>query len=1216
MKNLSIKLKLILLFILIKVLPLILILTIVYVGITKLQTYIEESTKYQFNTNKEIILKTADASIEDSIKNLNEKSKVSLERISYELANKVADFLYERDKDILFLSKIDLNEKILKEFFTSKNRDILVHDEYIYDDKSNTWINESSIKKEKRENKVLVLKDNQEEFNYTDPLIFDTKSIPIYKEVSYFDLKGIEKYKVSNINNKLLDISNKKNTYINSETYFEKLEKLQKGEIFVSEVIGEYVGSKLIGSFTKQKAKKADIEFNPKNYAYAGKENPVGKKFEGIVRFVTPVFKDNIKVGYVSLALDHEHIMQFTDTSNPTSKDALQDISDASIGNYAFMWDNLGRNISHPRDYFITGFNSSTGKREMPWLSKDIAEKFYASNLEINEFLKTYPTFENQTLKKKPNLKQIKESGNLGLDCRYLNFAPQCEGWMQLTENGGYGSFVIFWSGVWKLVTAAAIPYYTGDYAESKRGFGFVTIGANVDDFHMAANNTKRKIKEVLKEQTAFMKENIETNSKEVDDFITLIKNELFIVTFIMIILVIVVAISMSNFISGKIKNLVKGTQKFSNNEFDYKIKVNSSDEIGNLEKSFNLMAEKINERTAELNEALKEAKEANDAKSIFLANMSHEIRTPLNAIIGFSKILSNKESLDLKSSKQANLIMSSAESLLLIINDILDISKIKSGNFSVSKEKANLFELNEGIVELFSSKALEKNIKLFFTINEDIPSCVYCDDVRLKQVISNLLSNAIKFTQDYGSVNLNINLLQKQDSLKKVIIRFEVEDTGIGIPENKLENIFEAFIQADNQATKNYQGTGLGLAISSHIVDLFDSKLEVSSQIGEGTKFWFDLELEVCLSDEVIINPLKNSEFYFVNSDDNLINNIQKYLELFGTITNEIKEDTFIVYSYSKEAIADLEVLRQEYKNNKKLILVDLESKQKIDLLENERLLSLPFYPSKVNDTLQELKNENIKRFISSNTKKKNLSGKVLVAEDNLANQELIKAILENMQIDFEIVNNGLEAYEYYKKNQYDLIFMDINMPIMDGIESFNKIREYEISANKEKTPICALTANAIKGDKERFLELGMNEYLSKPINTKELSRVLNKYLVFIKESMENIQIEDKDTIISSKIEVENICEILSVSEKIAFKIIEKFENEIKKDIEELEKFVEQNNQINIIQKAHYIKNSCLNVALNDVCSLLEELEINDLTIDEKKSLLKKIKQRLSNYI
>ena len=468
MKNVTIKVKLILLFILIKIIPLLFITFIAYKGVVKLETYLSESTRFLFNENKEIILNTANASIKDSIKNLDKKSQLSLERLSFEIATNVSNFLYERDKDILFLSNINLNESTLKEFYKNKVRDIITHEKYIYNDKTNSWESSNFPNKKLRENTNATLKDNEKEFSYSDPLNFIKKSIPIYKEVSYFDLKGKEKFKVSQINENLLDLSNKKNTYINSETYFNEIKNLKKGEIYVSNVIGEYVGSKVIGPFTKEKAKKMKIDFEPEKYAYAGKENPVGKEFEGIIRFITPVYKNNKKQGFISLALDHKHIMQFTDTSNPVGTNAIQNISDASNGNYAFMWSYEGKNISHPRDYFIVGYDKETGKEVMPWISSDIAEKFKNSNQDINTFLKNYPTFEEQTLKKKPNIPQLVKDGNIALDCRYLNFAPQCEGWMQVTENGGYGSFIIYWSKVWKLTTAATIPYYTGQYKNSK----------------------------------------------------------------------------------------------------------------------------------------------------------------------------------------------------------------------------------------------------------------------------------------------------------------------------------------------------------------------------------------------------------------------------------------------------------------------------------------------------------------------------------------------------------------------------------------------------------------------------------------------------------------------------------------------------------------------------------------------------------------------------
>ena len=499
MKDLTIKVKLILIFIILKIVPLFAMLYIAYLGIMKLESYVDKSTVTLFTQSKKIISDTANLSIEDSIRNLDKKSQESLEKISYEIAQKVAGFLYERDRDLLFLSKLEINQKTLEKFYETSNANITIHGEYNYDETTNSYISGEKLDKVERENKKANLKDNEKEFNFYDPINYSQKSIPLYKEISYFDLEGNEVYKVSSINKQKNNVSNKINTYVKAEDYFNEIKNLKENEIYVSDVIGEYVGTKVIGTFTKEKAQKAGIEFEPEKYGYAGIENPLGKRFEGIIRFITPVYENGKKVGYISLALDHRHVREFTDSANPTGNDVKQNISDARLGNYAFMWDYEGKNISHPRDYSIVGYDKETGNRVMPWLSADLAQKYYDSKKDINEFLKDYPIFEEQSLSKKPNLKQVKEDGNVGLDCRYLNFAPQCEGWMQLTQNGGYGSFIINWSNVWKLTTAAAIPYYTGKYANSKRGFGFVTIGASVDDFHAAANETKKNESEIKK---------------------------------------------------------------------------------------------------------------------------------------------------------------------------------------------------------------------------------------------------------------------------------------------------------------------------------------------------------------------------------------------------------------------------------------------------------------------------------------------------------------------------------------------------------------------------------------------------------------------------------------------------------------------------------------------------------------------------------------------
>ena len=1241
MKNITIKVKLVLLFILIKIVPLLFISYVAYEGTVNLEGYVQNSTRYLFNKNKEIILATTNASIEDSIKYLDKKSQNSMERISFEIANNVASFLYERDNDLLFLSKININNQILNEFSKSKQRDIIVHGDYKYNDKTSTWEIVNKERKELRLKNTADLEENKREFSFHDPLTLKTKKIPIYKEINYFDLSGNEIYKVSQINNKLTNISNKENTYVNSETYFKKIKDLKQGEIFVSDVIGEYVKSKVIGTFNKEKTEKQKIEFKPEEHAYAGKENPLGKKFEGIIRFVTPIFKNNKKVAYVSLALDHEHIMQFTDTSNPVSLDAKQSISDAGEGNYAFMWDYEGKNISHARDYFIVGYDKETGKRAMPWLSNKLFLKYKDSKKEINDFLKDYPIFEEQSLNKNANFSQVLEDGNVALDCRYLNFAPQCQGWMQLTKNGGYGSFLIYWSNVWKLTTAATIPYYTGKFANSKRGFGFVTIGANVEEFHAAANETKKSVEEILSSQTEQMDLMLEENTLEIEELINTLINELSFITLLMLVLIIAIAIWMSNYISGKIERLLIGTEKFAKNDLDYRIEVESNDEIGNLEKSFNNMAskvknlineqkelnehleEKVNEKTIELidinhgleeqieertkylKETLIKAQKADEAKSSFLANISHEIRTPLNAIIGFSELISNRDDLNIQGKKQATIIQTSAKSLLSIINDILDISKIESGNFELSIYETDIYLISEDVVELFSKRANDKHLKLIFNLDNKIPICVLTDGTRIRQILSNLISNAIKFTNSEGTINVNIIVLKRLD--KDVLIRFEVIDTGIGIANNKVQNIFEPFIQVDHKSNKEFEGTGLGLSICKHIIESLNSKIYIESELGKGSKFWFDVNFDVCKEEvEDTKNYLHHLNFIIFDIENNLYSYIKKYLEIFGTI-NENKDDTktnILVHCFKSRE--DLEEMREKFPNTHTLILFEYANNiNKIKFNSNEISLSLPFYPSKINDALQELLLRYDKKIVEK-MEDIEIEGRVLIAEDNKANQELLSFVLTSMNIDFDIQEDGEKAFQAYINGEFNMILMDINMPILDGIGAFHKIRNYEKENKLKNIPIIALTANAIKGDREKFLDIGMNEYLSKPINTEELKRIFRMFLKSNKKVKR----------LGSKIDISKITKKLGVSENIASLIINKFKIDISKDIDELSEFIKKDDKTKIKEKAHYIKNSCLNLVLDEVCEVLKELESLELDKNEKLEKFKIIKNEINIII
>jgi signal transduction histidine kinase/CheY-like chemotaxis protein len=370
-------------------------------------------------------------------------------------------------------------------------------------------------------------------------------------------------------------------------------------------------------------------------------------------------------------------------------------------------------------------------------------------------------------------------------------------------------------------------------------------------------------------------------------------------------------------------------------------------------------------------------ALEAAKSKSEFLANMSHEIRTPLNGILGFVDILKDV-SKDKESHKYLQIIDSSSNHLLGVINDILDYSKIESGKLELDHIDFDVKKEFSITIDLFKAKASEKHIYLDVKFDENLPKVLNGDPLRLKQIISNFLSNAIKFTKNDEDIIVYI-------SYENDMLRVSVKDKGIGISDDKLNLIFEAFSQEDSTTTRKFGGTGLGLSISKELVHLMNGDISVQSKLGEGSEFSFKI-------------PAK--------------------------IGKDIKE---------------------------------------IEVIDNEVTF-----------------------------KGKNL----LLVEDNESNIMFMKVILKKLEFDFDIAYDGLEAIEAFKNKKYDFILMDENMPNMGGIKAMQKIREIENQTNQKPTIIIALTANALKGDRERFLEAGMDEYLTKPLKRKKLEEILNLFV------------------------------------------------------------------------------------------------------------------------
>jgi len=385
-------------------------------------------------------------------------------------------------------------------------------------------------------------------------------------------------------------------------------------------------------------------------------------------------------------------------------------------------------------------------------------------------------------------------------------------------------------------------------------------------------------------------------------------------------------------------------------------------------------------EYEAQQEQLIQELKDVATSKSDFLANMSHEIRTPMNAILGFIQILIKNE-IDEEKLKKFKIINQSGKSLLRIINDILDFSKIDSNKLLIEEIPYNLKETFKHVVELFKARATENSLSLILNIDENTPEKILGDQVRVEQVLSNLISNAIKFSKKNGTITINL----KYDVVNSSVL-CEVIDTGVGISENKVDDIFNAFTQEDSSTTRKFGGTGLGLSISRALCELMGGTIGVKSKLNVGSTFYFTL--------------------------------------------NIIEVET-------------------EHEDNSS----DINS----------------------NDEIQ-------------------LKGDILIVEDNKTNQLLLSMLLDDFDLDFIIANDGLEAIEKLKTEKVDLILMDENMPNMNGIEATKVIRE---TPEIKDIPIIAVTANALDGDRERFISAGMDDYLAKPIEVEKLEIVLKKFLI-----------------------------------------------------------------------------------------------------------------------
>lgn len=545
-------------------------------------------------------------------------------------------------------------------------------------------------------------------------------------------------------------------------------------------------------------------------------------------------------------------------------------------------------------------------------------------------------------------------------------------------------------------------------------------------------------------------------------------------------------------------------------------------DEFGAMAKALSTMRDNLRRLIGELSESNDAAQKANEYKSVFLARMSHEIRTPLNAIIGMTYIAKKAKDRDAVNTS-LNKISTSSTHLLGIINDILDMSKIEAGRFELVEEEFSLEKLLMSVCTVASAKVDEKEQELFVHLEPGVGSRYSGDGLRLSQVLTNILGNASKFTPAKGTIRLTAACAEK-NSLSSMV-RFTIEDTGIGMTEEQMERLFKPFEQADAGTFRQFGGTGLGLSICDKIVALMGGDIRVESEFGKGSRF-------------IITVKLKNSERYESAQLDAAIDArrtkvmvVDRAEEVRGFFDGLFRRLDIVPATAAAVAPA-LELLRENSESDpfhivfldwdttgeegadfvKKVkaefggrVVVILVSSARFTEIEDkaveagaDRFLPKPIFPSTVINLVNEVIGVPSKETTQATPGETPFAGRrLLLVEDNEINREIACAYLEDTGIIVEAAENGVEAVEkYLGEPAYDLIFMDVHMPVMDGHTASRRIRAEEGALGRGRVPIVALTANAFKEDIACCLEAGMDDHIAKPMCVDAVREILNKYL------------------------------------------------------------------------------------------------------------------------